>query len=158
MQRPTTQRSDSLSPFPTSSTSQAMPSPERWSSSPAQIRVLVSALSPSSSSLSKVQSPPSAYITHLTLSHSSLSLSLPRAHIPRPFRYLYVHTHTSFLPRPRSTTLQRRHRTPTPRRATPTRPLPPGPPRHHHIPLPHSSSAILAPINRLWKWARTDTL
>ena len=102
--------------------------------------------------------PPSAYITHLTLSHSSPSLSLPRAHIPRPFRYLYVHTHTSFLPRPRSTPLQRRHSPPTPRRATPTRPLPPGPAWHHHIPLPNSSSAILAPVNRLWKWARTDTL
>ena len=87
-----------------------------------------------------------------------LSPSTPRANIQRPFRHLDFHTHPSFLPRPRSSPLERRDCPPNRRRATPTRPLPPGPTRPHHIPLPHPSSALLAPINRLWQRARTNTI
>ena len=155
MQRPITQRSDSPSPFPTSSTSQAMPSPERWSSSPAQIRVSVSVSLPLSSSPSKVRLP-----LHLCRSSQliSLSPSTPRANIPRPLRHLDFHTHPPFLSRPSSSPLERRDCPPNRRRAAPACSLPPGPARPHHIPLPHPSSALLAPVNRLRQRARTNTI
>ena len=88
----------------------------------------------------------------------SLSPSTLRANIPRPLRHLDFHTHPPFLSRPRSSPLERRDCPPNRRRAAPACSLPPGPARPHHIPLPHPSSALLAPINRLWQRARTNTI
>ena len=101
----------------------------------------------------------SAIYPPLTLlsSHSSLSPSQSR----HPDCHLDFHTHPSFLPRPGPATLEHRQSPPSRRRATRAHfctTLPPGPVRPHDIPLPHSSSALLAAVNRLRQWAGTNMI
>ena len=86
------------------------------------------------------------------LTHLSLH---PRANISRPFRL-------SSTPVVSSQAQACPHRTPScppsRRRAALAHPPPPDPAQPHHIPLPHPSSALLAPVNRLSQRAHVNMI